>query len=69
MFQREDNEAVSQPPHNDPQWFNNPEHLTKPMGDFPVMNKSGVSDRLVKTTDRPNGTYGSEYFTKASFNF
>uniref|UniRef100_H2ZKW2 Uncharacterized protein n=1 Tax=Ciona savignyi TaxID=51511 RepID=H2ZKW2_CIOSA len=64
LIQRKDPEAVSHLPPYDPKWFSDPKHLTKPMGDYPMMQSLGVTRRRVSPVNRTIGRYGMEIATK-----
>ncbi|XP_076818952.1 uncharacterized protein LOC143464827 [Clavelina lepadiformis] len=64
LLERQDKEAVSYLPLKEHEWFSDPRHLTKSLGDFPTMQESGASRRSVSPIGRSVGRFGSEISTK-----
>nr|CAB3261725.1 uncharacterized protein LOC100177264 [Phallusia mammillata] len=64
LMQRNDEEAVSHTAPGDTKWYEDPKHLTKPLGDYPTMQGLGVSKRSVSPINRSVGRFGAEIATK-----
>lgn len=66
LLRREDKEAVSHLPPDDPKWFSDPQHLLTSMGKYPTLESQNISTRVVSPVDRGAGRFGVEIATKVT---